>query len=180
VTNEPTPVNSGWTVDTLLAYWKDRHTDLQLQMEQRFTAQQRALEAAMAAQGAAINAALAASDKSADKTEKAMNDRFAAVNEFRQTLSDQAATFVHRTEVDAMYSRNTERIQDVADRVDKMAEKNVVISQYDQLAAQIRQLSERVTRAEGKGSGMQTSWVVAVAVITIVIALAALYINYHK
>ncbi len=46
----------------------------------------------------AIAAALAAAEKAVTKAEEASSKRFESVNEFRQTLSDQTATFLTRKE----------------------------------------------------------------------------------
>jgi len=53
------------------------------------------------AQQTAMAAALSAAKEAVDKAEKADEKRFDAVNAFRGQLSDQAATFVTRTEVRA-------------------------------------------------------------------------------
>ena len=72
---------SGWTVDTLKEY-----------IQQRFTDQDKAVQSALSAAKEAVNKAETAADK-----------RFEAVNEFRQTLSDQTSTFMSRTEYEAKY-----------------------------------------------------------------------------
>lgn len=55
-----------------------------------------------AAQKEAIKDALAAAEKAVVKAEAASEKRFEGVNEFRQTLSDQAATFISRSEVESL------------------------------------------------------------------------------
>lgn len=55
--------------------------------EQRFNAQEKA-----------VNAALIAAKEAVEKAEAAASKRFDSVNEFRQTLSDQTATFIPRPE----------------------------------------------------------------------------------
>jgi hypothetical protein len=55
----------------------------------------------MAAQTQANRIALDAAEKAVLKAEQASEKRFEGVNEFRETLSDQAASFVTRNEVDA-------------------------------------------------------------------------------
>lgn len=57
------------------------------------------------AQTSAINAALQAAKEAVIKAENATERRFEAVNEFRQTLSDQAGTFVSRAEYNALKER---------------------------------------------------------------------------
>jgi hypothetical protein len=50
--------------------------------------------------GTAVNAALQAAEKAVTKAEAASEKRFESVNEFRNTLSDQARTFIPRAEAD--------------------------------------------------------------------------------
>ena len=54
------------------------------------------------AQTLAIKDALLAAEKAVTKAEVATERRFEGVNEFRQTLSDQAAKFITRTEFNAI------------------------------------------------------------------------------
>lgn len=56
------------------------------------------------AQEGANRLALDAAEKAVLKAETAAERRFEGVNEFRQTLSDQAATFITRKEVEALLS----------------------------------------------------------------------------
>jgi homoserine kinase len=60
------------------------------------------------AQTKAIDAALSSAEKAVTKAETATERRFEGVNEFRQTLSDQAATFISRVEYAALEKRVTE------------------------------------------------------------------------
>lgn len=83
-----------WTVATL-------HEHLSRLRE----ADQLAVAAALASAEKAVAAALAASEKAVLKAEAASADRFASVNEFRQTLTDQAATFATRDKVEAIENR---------------------------------------------------------------------------
>jgi hypothetical protein len=74
---------SGWTIETLKAHFDElRKSDKQ-----------------------AIDAALAAAEKAVQKAEMASERRFEGVNEFRQTLSDQAGTFATKDAVNALTSR---------------------------------------------------------------------------
>lgn len=57
------------------------------------------------AQAIATQAALAAVKEAGAKAENASEKRFDAVNEFRRTLTDQAATFVSRVEFNALKER---------------------------------------------------------------------------
>lgn len=51
------------------------------------------------------NAALQAAKEAVTKAEMATERRFESVNEFRQTLSDQAGTFISRTEFNSLKER---------------------------------------------------------------------------
>jgi hypothetical protein len=71
------------------------------------------------AQTTAINAALLAAKEAVGKAETATERRFESVNEFRQTLTDQAGTFVARVEFEVERKATAERIRELAARVDK-------------------------------------------------------------
>ncbi len=74
---------SKWTVDTLKAH----------------------IEALLAEKDKQIALALTSAEKAVTKAEAATERRFESVNEFRQTLSDQAGTFISRAEYDALKER---------------------------------------------------------------------------
>jgi hypothetical protein len=74
---------SEWTVDTLKAH----------------------IEALLAEKDKQIALALTSAEKAVTKAEAATERRFESVNEFRQTLSDQAGTFISRTEFNALKER---------------------------------------------------------------------------
>jgi len=87
----------------------------ELRDQQRFDAQGQALTAALLAADTAVKAALTAAEKAVVKAETATEKRFESVNEFRQTLSDQTASFPSRVELQAL----AERVSDLATRLDK-------------------------------------------------------------
>ena len=53
---------------------------------------------AINAQEEKAKVALASAEKAVEKSERAMNERFASVNEFRGQLKDQTASFLSRQE----------------------------------------------------------------------------------
>ena len=65
------------------------------------------------------------------KAEDANEKRFASVNEFRATLSDQATKFIARSEVEQRFTSMNEKIVDMSSRMD---------------------------RNEGRGSGLNAGW----------------------
>lgn len=83
----------------------DESVSLREYVEALRAADQQAITAALAAQERAVAAALAAAEKAVLKAEAAADRRFEGVNEFRQTLTDQAATFATREKVDALEAR---------------------------------------------------------------------------
>jgi hypothetical protein len=120
---------SGWTVDTLNYALSRRIDDLQAMLDERFqtqikatdaafAAQQKAMETAFIAADKAVQTALLSAEKAVTKAETAAEKRFEATNEFRGQLSDQAATFMPRSEADAIQQRNAERFEDLKARVD--------------------------------------------------------------
>ena len=100
---------SGWTTDTLKMY-----------MDQRWIDQEKAMEKAFVAQEKAVSAAFEASTIAITKSELASEKRFESVNEFRATLSDQAAAFLPRAEADRVTTSNAEKIQSLADRLNRI------------------------------------------------------------
>jgi hypothetical protein len=86
-----------------------RLNDLRLLLSERFESQRQAL-----------SAALESAEKAVVKAEQSAEKRFDSVNEFRQQLNDQAATFMTRAEVSARLDsisievgRNLELIREV-------------------------------------------------------------------
>ena len=75
-------------------------TEQSTAMVTAFQAQKEAVNTAMAASEKAVNAAMAASEKAVAKAETAADKRFESVNEFRQQLGDQAASFATKEELD--------------------------------------------------------------------------------
>ncbi len=95
----------------------------------------------------AIQAALQAAKEAVAKAEIATEKRFDAVNEFRGQLADQAATLLTRSEYDTNHKALEDKISD---------------------------LTDRLNRSEGKGSGFSQSWGVFLAIATL--AISVLYI----
>lgn len=64
-----------------------------------------------------IVAALAASDKAVTKAETAIEKRFDSVNEFRETLRDQAANLMPRSEYDVRHKTLENTVHGVSERL---------------------------------------------------------------
>lgn len=132
---------SGWTTDTIKTHFDDLRDTDNGNTEKRFDLAEKA-----------VAAALAAAEKASDKADKATEKRFDGVNEFRQTLSDQAATLLSRVEYTAAH-------RPLIDRIDALA--------------------GRIERIEGRGSGITDASKVVYAVAVIFVALAAAFIGHN-
>ena len=68
----------------------------------------------------AVDAALAAADRAVTKAEIATEKRFEGVNEFRETLRDQASTLMPRTEYEVQYTALVEKVAAIDRRLTSM------------------------------------------------------------
>lgn len=129
---------SGWTVDTLHQHVQTQFDDLIRLLDERHEAQQ-----------TAMRAALEAAEKAVLKAESASDKRFSETNEFRGQLRDQQSTFVSRAEAMAAIERNSERITE---------------------------LTDRLNRSEGKGTGLQAGWVYLLSAVAALGTVISIYL----
>lgn len=130
-------------------------------------------------QAAQVAIALDASKEAIIKAETANEKRFDSVNEFRQTLTDQARTFMARTEAIQLAENATLRIRELVDLVPTLATRMEVQVMTDRHAERIGELNDRINRTEGHGQGSKdnralvlTLGALAVSIIIAAIALA--------
>jgi hypothetical protein len=97
-----------------------------------------------------IKIAMDASEKAINKAEAAAEKRLEILNESRGQLRDQAGTFVTKSELSAELRAMAEKISD---------------------------LSSRVLIKEGKGSGLQSGWLILVAAITLILMALGIFIK---
>lgn len=149
---------TGLTVETLYALVSAQVDSVKALMEandlryaQRFDAQQQALQDALVGAKESVAAALAAAKEAVVKAETASDKRFEGVNEFRQTLSDQATTFMPRLEANA--------------RLDSMNEKIAAMERTQSVQA-------------GRGAGGAAVWAALGTVAVLVIALIGLVLRF--
>jgi len=98
-----------WTVDTLAT----RVDALEKMLNERESVNQERFTAARER----VEIAMTSAEKAIIKAETATERRFDSVNEFRQTLSDQAATFMSRAEFDVQHKNLLDRLNLLNDRV---------------------------------------------------------------
>lgn len=154
---------SGWTVDTLHSHLDQRldeqssHFDRQIEslkslLQERYDTQTKALDAAFKAQQLAMQTAMEAAERAVAKAETAAEKRFDSVNEFRAQLADQATTFLPRAEGEAALARNTERIQELADRFNK---------------------------SEGRGLGLNAGWIYILGAIAAIGTIVSIFLMFR-
>jgi DNA repair exonuclease SbcCD ATPase subunit len=155
-------------LDRRFATINQRFKDNEKLLDERYATQTKALDAAFKAAEQAVQVALANAEKAVTKAEVASDKRFEAVNEFRQTLSDQTASFPTRNEVkleiDSVrhdVTRNTERITEVSSRMD-----------LDQGA----DTQEKENRASTRES-INTKLIAATVIISVVVVIVNVFIH---
>lgn len=94
--------------------------------------------------------ALTSSEKAVQKAEIATEKRFDSVNEFRGQLKDQAATLLPRSEADVKFNGFTKEIEE---------------------------LKKSMLTSQGRTSGFNASWGIAVSVALLAIALIGLILR---
>lgn len=179
---------SGWTVDTALAFIQRQHDDIRAEIDHRFdrmvmmlderhAAQERALEVALVNQQTAMRVAFSAADKAVQaalesaekavaKAEKAANERFAAVNEFRQTLSDQTANFMPRSEAAARLDANAEKFDSHATRADQ---------RFSEITTRLDVTTGKTDGGEARDAKLYASIGAIGAVLGIILSVVALF-----
>jgi hypothetical protein len=136
-------------LDDLRAMLDERYRTQSAAIDKAFQAQQLAMQTALEAAERAVDRALLAAEKAVIKAETASDKRFEGVNAFRATLADQQSTFISRAEALAATDRNAERIND---------------------------LTDRMNRSEGKGTGLQHGWTILVGAFGLISTSVALFL----
>lgn len=109
------------------------------------------------AQTKALQDTLAATKESADKAAAELTKRFDSVNEFRNTLSDQAGTFISKDETKALFVATDVRFKAMEDNINKNAAK----------------LDDMQSRAAGASS----LWAIIAGVAVLVLAIGGFTIS---
>lgn len=112
-------MSDGWTIDSLKEYMEAKFRESDARYSQRFNDQDKA-----------VSAALSSAEKAVAKAEQASEKRFEGVNEFRQTLVDQASSFISRTEALARADANAEKIDALGSRLDRIEGKSTGLKDY--------------------------------------------------
>lgn len=114
------------------------------------TASEKAVTTAMAAAEKAVSTAMVAAKEAVAKQETANEKRFEGVNEFRQTLTDQAQTF---------------------------ARTDLMMAKFDSLEKRLSELTNSVTAFHAAAGGIGKVWGWIVGLAGIVIAAVSFWAN---
>lgn len=85
--------------------------------------------------------ALDAADKAVNKAEASINDRLAAMNEFRGTLADLTATFIPRTEAEQRIAAAIERLEGV---------REMIVAADGKLDERVKELERGASNLQGR------------------------------
>lgn len=171
--------------DTLHQDLKDhvaqRFTDSDLRYQQRFDAQTNALDAALAAAKEAVATAMIAAEKATTKAETASDKRFASVNEFRQTLSDQTASFMPRGEAQSRLDGMAEKIDDLKayqlSTTGRASATPTMETRLMEVMNEVRALRESRSADQGKSTGLNAGWGYLIGAIGLIAVVVNLIIN---
>lgn len=153
--------------------------------EQRFMDSNVAVNAALAAQEKAVAAALIAANVAVAKAEVAAERRFESQNEFRAQLTDQAATFIRRTEVDAliksMQDKADERLSGTQAKLDTLSAligsampRGEYEAAHKELTAKVDRLDQQDRLRTGRSSGFDSTRVMIFAVLGAILGIVGL------
>lgn len=156
---------SGWTTDTLHSHLMAIIKEHDRRYEQRFQDQEKATINALASAQTAVHKAEVAADK-----------RFELLNELKGIVIERDASFMTRSEAEASINRNSERIQEINDRMLTLASRDIVLAEYNIISKNVTEIGERVTRAEGRDSGFHAGWGYLIAAVTAIGALVTMYL----
>ncbi len=185
---------SGWTTDTLKAYFERVLTERSASYQERFDGQEHAVEIALAAVNTEfhehliqyrreVDQAFEASDKAITKAEMATDKRFESINEFRGQLRDQQADFLTRPYYEARHHGLEEAIQamqiamkDLMTRAegDRIAD----AAQLDRATLRTEIADLRESRSQIAG-GSAALWRAATFVVSAIATLTAIYLIVH-
>jgi hypothetical protein len=141
-----------------------RERELREAFEKRMDERDRRCEDRFQYQDEKTTLALTASKEAIGKAEGATEKRFDAVNEFRGTLSDQAATLLPRAEANSRFDNYDEKIENLDKRLQAMSESGSVRTGKDQATE-----AARVASLASKGA--LVAFVLAVLGMTVTIVL---------
>jgi hypothetical protein len=174
------------SIEQLEMYYRDRGNEFDLRYQQRFDAQQQALSAALVAGEKAVNAALISAERAVAKAESAAEKRFESVDEFRQTLTDQAQTFLTRVEGEARFESATEKVQSNSGQISKIELElrttladTVRRNDLQPINNAIDKLREGASTSGGRSQAIAIFGSGSLAVLAILVSIIGIFLQYR-
>lgn len=131
-----------WTVESLKEHFSTVMAGNDRRYEERFIAQEKATDVAL----------------------EALNKRFDSVNEFRQTLADQTATFISRAEAIQRADNNAEKIASLEKRLNES----------------VAAINSRLDLNAGKSTGMNAIWGYIIGAIGLAATIISIVVILNK
>lgn len=140
-------------------------------LEQRFAQADRLVEQKLESLDRALSVALSSAQTAVAKAEQATERRFEATNAYREQLSDQANTFMPRTESTARWEATMERIENYAEmhRRDMVTVRDMADRLTASSDARLKALEAGNANMQGRLWALGT--VIALVVITVNVAI---------
>jgi hypothetical protein len=167
---------SDWTKDAMMKYIDERFASLKEQLHESDAHLKEYLSDRISSQKDAIGVAMVAADKATAKAEAAMDKRLEGMNEFRNQLKDQTATFIGRLEYEAkrdlLITKSEGDLKLVNDKIHTLNERmNIIASVQASGVASVASVKE--SKTESKQTRLEwKDWVLFAIVI------AGFVINY--
>jgi hypothetical protein len=161
----------------------ERHATQTKAIDEAFRTQQTAVRIALDAAEKSVQAALVSAEKAVEKAELAADKRFESVNEFRQQLSDQTATFPSRNEVDSKFDALREQTDANGRRIAELELRLTSRLDTEQgtraggLDSRVEYRAETASQRAGNGQIMQFAGLV---LLTVAIVTSVLVAVLHK
>lgn len=116
-----------------------------------------------------------AQEKAIAKAEMASEKRFEGVNEFRAQLTDQATTFLPRTEYYAAHNSLSDKMTVGAEAMTSKIE-----ASNKAFAERIDDLRESRDKKEGQSTGINASWVILIGAVALIESLVVIFLAFKK
>lgn len=179
-----------WSVETLFAHMTAMIGEVDRRYEQRFVAQEQALVAAFTASEQALAAAFTSAakaieeadrryeqrfegqEKAINKAEAANEKRFEGVNEFRDQLRDQGATFMPRAESESRTTQNSLKIDGLERRLAEAT--TLITSRLDLMVGRQHGEVDQRTERRDSSAAVYAAIGVGITVLLLVVAIVGL------
>jgi hypothetical protein len=117
-----------WTIESLKEYFEMRFDNLESALDARFIAQEKALEIATDAATKRLDARFVAQEKAITVATESSDKRLESMNEFRNSLKDQAGTFITKTDQEGLISVINEKFDRINESIKSIQISDAVLA----------------------------------------------------